>query len=219
MKAQLYLMAAAAIAALVCANNVHADVIDVLVGDKDGFGFSPPCPDTGTCPGLNNPVIDNRDAAEKAATNGAQITDEYSATFPPSFSPPDSTSTADVLFPFTGTLRAATLSFAGGDFQSDVFGPLTANINGVSVPFFFADGRFVTTIHSFTLDAAELAAANATGVVDLHLDRNGSGDFISFDWFELVGTTAVPEPASLIILGGALFGFGLMHRRNLSRQP
>jgi hypothetical protein len=191
----------------------------VLVGDKDGFGFSPACPDTGTCPGLNNPVIDNRDAAEKAATNGAQITDEYSAVFPPGFSPPGSTSTADVLFPFTGTLTSATLSFAAGDFQSDAFGALTANINGVSVPFSFADGRFVTAIHSFTLNAAELAAANLTGEVDLHLDRNGSGDFIAFDWFEVVGTTAaVPEPASLIILGGALVGFGLMRRRKASTE-
>jgi hypothetical protein len=123
------------------------------------------------------------------------------------------------LFPFTGTLTSATLSFAAGDFQSDVFGALTANINGVSVPFSFADGRFVTAIHSFTLSAAELAAANLTGEVDLHLDRNGSGDFIAFDWFEVVGTTAaVPEPASLIILGGALVGFGLMRRRKASTE-
>jgi hypothetical protein len=219
MRVQLGLVTAAALAAFVCASSAHSAPIDVLVGDKDGFGFSPACPDTGTCPGLNNPVIDNRDAAEKAATNGAQITDEYSAVFPPSFSPPGSTSTADVLFPFTGTLTSATLSFAAGDFQSDVFGALTANINGVSVPFSFADGRFVTAIHSFTLSAAELAAANLTGEVDLHLDRNGSGDFIAFDWFEVVGTTAaVPEPASLIILGGALVGFGLMRRRKASTE-
>ena len=96
-----------------------------------------------------------------------------------------------------------------------MFGALAANINGVSVPFSFADGRFVTAIHSFTLSAAELAAANLAGEVDLNLDRNGSGDFIAFDWFELAGTTsaAVPEPTSLIVLGSALIGFGLMRRR------
>ena len=157
--------------------------------------------------------LNNRDAAEIAATNGAQITDVYSSIFPGNG--PNTSTTADVLLPFTGTLTSATLSFAGGDFQSDVFGALAANINGVSVPFSFADGRFVTAIHSFTLNAAELAAANLAGEVDLHLDRNGSGDFIAFDWFELVGTTstAVPEPATLSILGAALAGLGWLRRR------
>jgi len=211
MKVRLCLLSALAV--MVFAGTVRAAAIDVLVGDKDGFGFTPPCPDTGTCTALSNPPIDNRSAAEKAATNGAQITDVYSSIFPGNG--PNTSATADVLLPFTGTLTSATLSFAGGDFQSDVFGALAANINGVSVPFFFADGRFVTAIHSFTLSAAELAAANLAGEVDLHLDRNGSGDFIAFDWFELAGTTsaAVPEPTSLIVLGSALIGFGLMRRR------
>ena len=113
MKAQLCVVAATVLAALVCASSVHATPIDVLVGDKDGFGFMPPCSDTGTCAGLNSPPIDNRDAGEKAATNGAQITDVYSSVFP-GFGPNTST-TADVLLPFTGTLTSGTLSFAGGD--------------------------------------------------------------------------------------------------------
>ena len=218
MKLRLGVMAAVTLAGLLLANDADAAAIDVLVGDKDGFGFMPACPDVGTCPALNTPVIDNRSAAEMAATNGAQITDEYSAVFPPSFSPLGSTSTANVLFPFTGTLVSGTISFPGGDFQSDVFGALTANINGDPVNFFFPDGRFVTAIHSFTLNAAELAAANAAHQIVLHLDRNGSNDFISFDWFELIGTTAVAEPASLIILCGALVGLGWICRRKTPRN-
>jgi hypothetical protein len=196
-------------ATMLSAISTRGAIIDVLVGDKDGFGFATPCPDTGSCPGLSNPSIDNRDAAEIAATNGAQITDVYSAIFPGAG--PNTTTTANVLFPFSGALASATLSFAGGDFQSDVFGALTASINGVSVPFFFADGRFVTAIHSFTLNTAELAAANAAGQVVLHLDRAGSGDFVAFDWFEVTGQT-VPEPSSLLLVSLGVLGIRVVRR-------
>ena len=142
-----------------------------------------------------------------SATNGAQFTDVYSALFPP-YGPNTATS-GDILFAFTGTLTDATISFAAGDFQSDVFGAFTASINGTSTPFSYPDGRFVTAIHSLTLTSAELDAANAAGVVDLHLDRGSSGDFVAFDWFELTGnttSTAVPEPGSMALLGFGLLG-------------
>src|SRR5262245_58853796 len=129
---------AAALCGLLFAGSVYADTVDVLVGDKDGFGFTPACPNTGMCADLDLPIIDNRSAAEAAATNGAQITDSYSALFG-GFSPPGTFLTADVLLPFTGSLISATLSFAAGDFQSDVFGSLTANINGIPVSLSFAD--------------------------------------------------------------------------------
>src|SRR5262245_46159724 len=202
------IVVAAVVGLLVAAGSVYADTVDVLVGDKDGFGFTPACPNTGSCPGLSVPIIDNRSAAEMAATNGAQITDSYSALFG-GFSPPGTSLTADVLLPFTGSLISGTLSFAAGDFQSNDFGALIANINGIPVSFSFPDGRFVTAIHSFTLSAAQLAAANSAGRVILHLERGTSQDFIAFDWFQLNGETSsasVPEPTSLILLSSGLLG-------------
>src|SRR5262249_40621253 len=142
------------------------------------------------------------------------ITDVYSAIFP-GFGP-NTTTTADVLFPFSGALASAMLSFAGGDFQSDVFGALTANINGFGIPFFFADGRLVTAIHSLPLGAAELAAANAAGQVVLHLDRGTSGDFVAFDWFEVTGET-VPEPSSMLLVGLGALGIGVVRRSTRQR--
>lgn len=204
-------LAAAAVFALLCASSARAGSITVLVGDMDGYGFATPCPDVGTCSQLSNPSIDNRTAADMVATNGAQYTDVYSALFPGNG--PNTTSTGDILFPFTGTLLSGTISIAAGDFQSDVFGAFNADVNGVSESFYYADGRFVTAIHTITLSAAELTAANLTGVVDLHLDRNGSGDYVAFDWFELDGvTSAVPEPRYTVLLGAALLVFGLTRR-------
>ena len=203
-------LAATVVIALVIAGNAHAAAIDVLVGDKNGFGLG--CSDTGSCAGLSSPPIDNRTAGEIAAANGAQFTDVYSALCPGCG--PNTVSAGDILLPFSGTLLSGTLSFAAGDFQSDVFGSFSANINGTSVPFSFPDGRFVTAIHSFTLTAGELAAANAAGQVDLHLDRGSSGDWVSFDWFELTGTTtsAVPEPGSISLLGIALGALAFTQR-------
>ncbi|HWY42989.1 MAG TPA: PEP-CTERM sorting domain-containing protein [Candidatus Sulfotelmatobacter sp.] len=198
----------AVLALAVVTTGARADSVDVLVGDKDGFGFSTPCSDSGSCASLGSPIIDNRSAGEMSATDGAQFTDVYSALFPSPFGPNTVTS-GDILFAFTGTLTDATISFAAGDFQSDVFGAFTASINGTSTPFSYPDGRFVTAIHSLTLTPGELAAANSAGVVDLHLDRGSSGDFVAFDWFELTGnttSTAVPEPGSMALLGFGLLG-------------
>jgi hypothetical protein len=197
-----------------------ADSVDILVGDKDGFGFGlGTCPDSGTCASLGSPSIDNRSAAEAAATNGAQFTDVYSALLPGDG--PNTVNSGDIIIPFSGTLTDATLSFAAGDFQSDVFGALSATLNGISTPFSFADGRFVTEIHSITLTAAELAAANSAGFVDLNLDRNGSGDFIAFDYFELTGDTSstspVPEPSTLALFSTGIFGLAAAVRSKLRR--
>jgi hypothetical protein len=207
----------AVLASVLCvaaSSSAFAGSIDVLVGDKNNFGFAD-CTDSGTCPDLINPSIDNRTSAEMAATNGAQYTDVYSALLPSEG--PNTTSVGDIIFNFTGTLTSATLSIAAGDFQSDSFGAFSASINGFAVPFAFDDGRFVTDIHSITLTPAELAAANSAGMVDLNLNRDGSGDFVAFDWFELTGTTGntspVPEPFTLSLFGAGLAGAAAMRRR------
>ena len=200
---------------MLASSAAFAGPVDILIGDKDGFGFATPCADVGTCSDLSSPSIDNRSAGEAAAVNGAQFTDVYSALFPENG--PNSVSTGDVIFAFSGTLTSATLSFAAGDFQSDTFGAFNATVNGISEPFSFADGRDITLIHSIVLSAAELDAANLAGQVDLNLDRNGSGDFVAFDWFEVIGTTSgtgsVPEPITLSLFGAGLAGAAAMRRR------
>jgi hypothetical protein len=198
---------------LLVSSAASATPITVLVGDKDGFGAG--CAVPGSCPSVTtSPVVDNRSAAEAAAVNGAQITDVFSSVFL-GFGP--NPNVANVIFPFVGTLTSAAITFAGADFQSDVFGALGANVNGVATPFFFPDGRFVTALHAIVLSPAMLAAANLLGSVNLNLNRSTSGDFISFDYFELNGdTTTVPEPGTMILLGMGLAGGALRLRRRHS---
>lgn len=194
-----------------------ADALNVMVGDKDGFGFGlATCPSTGTCSQLSSPIIDNRSAAEASATNGAQLTDTYSSV---GYGPINST-TGDVIFNFTGTLTDGTISFGAGDFQSDAFGAFNASINGVSTPFYYPDGRDVDAVHSITLTAGEIAAANLVGYVDLHLDRNASGDYVAFDYFNLTGdttTSATPEPSSLALFSTGILGLAATVRRKFLR--
>ena len=193
--------------------------IDIFVGDNDGYGFgladntaAPNAVWPG--PGGNGTDYDGRSTAEAAATDGTQITDVYSALFP-EFGPNTSNS-ATVILPFAGTLLSGTLQIDMGDFQAPSFGPIAANINGVSLDWSsFNDGFRGTLIRDFVLDGAMITAANAVGQVELNLDRSGSEDFIAFDYFRLSGDTftGVPEPTTLALLGIGLAGIGFARRR------
>ena len=81
--------AVAAVLALSTAELSTASPVDIMIGDDDGFGYGASVVPDGS-PLLDNitpvsPVVDalakadRRSAAEKAASNGAQQTDLYSA--------------------------------------------------------------------------------------------------------------------------------------------
>ncbi|MBM4274148.1 MAG: PEP-CTERM sorting domain-containing protein [Deltaproteobacteria bacterium] len=175
--------------------------LTITVGDNDGYGFG--IPDNGTAP---NPTwgYDGRSTAEAAATNGAQITDVYSAIFPGYG--PNPSQTASVIFPLGGLhLTSATLTVDMGDFEASTYGPISVNFNGVLQGWAFQDGYTYTVVRTFVLGPAEIAAANLAGAFIINLDHTGSMDFIAFDYFELNADVA-PLPGAVLLLGTGLLG-------------
>ncbi len=188
----------------------NAATVIVRVGDNDVYGNG--IPDGNDTRSFVTVNTDNRDAGERAATDGAQFTDNYSALFPGLG--PNATETGSFLFDYgPGILTAAELTIDMADFQSSGFGAFAADINGVALAFSFDDGFMKSAVRSFTLSAAQLSAANSDGFVSFNLDRNGSGDYTAFDYLELVGTTRVPLPATGVVILGAFGSLALARRR------
>lgn len=195
---------------------VVAAPFTLQIGDNDGYGVG--ITDNGNSGGFN--PYDGRSVAEQNDTNGAQFTDVYSA-LTPGFGP-NTTSIGTVTFDLLGTMTSGTLMIDMADFQTD-FGQFSVSLNGVSKPnyFNFNDGYTNTAIHEFVLSASDIANANLDGELTLTMDRNGSNDAVSFDYFRLSGEyapTSVPDNGSTLALFGLTLGGMIVLQRKLSHQ-
>ena len=221
-------LAFAALAFALLATPAHAQY-SLMIGDNDGFGFGLPDNASLPCvlgiptscrwpgPGTSGSLYDGRSAAEAAATNGAEITDVWSALWP-QFGP-NSFTVGHVLFPVSVPITAATLTVDFGDFQAaQAAGALLVDFNGVSQNWAFQDGFLRTQVRTFVLDPAMIASINALGGLQITLDHTTSSDLIAFDYFQLDATTlgvpsSVPEPASVALLASGLALIGVVARR------
>jgi hypothetical protein len=176
----------------------------IMIGDNDGYGNGFGFGFVGDNQSLPRRAIgydddddddyrprDGRTADERAATNGAQQTDFYSALLPASgrSCPIGLPRSFDLVFPVEGQLTEATLEIDAASFEATRCQQIGLSINGVPQPGFlaFSDGKLATRVHRITLTAAQLAAANQARPLKITLSRGNSTDKVAFDYFKLSG--------------------------------
>jgi hypothetical protein len=213
------------------AGTAQATPFSFTIGDADWFGTGLPMPaGPGPWPApiwTTDAAVDRRSAGEASATDGAQLTDLYSAIFfsdwcdpgdqlvgggtNPDCSPNGSEGT--FILPFNGTLQSATITMLLGDFQCSQWFAVSADINGISQPFCFNHGYQMAGIETITLTPEMITAANLAGQIRLHILNSGNSlDYFAFDYVTFAGDIdggrigdPIPEPSTL-----ALFASGLV---------
>ena len=217
--------------------------ISILVGDNDGCGAG--IPDGGDGSVISQfqqgEIFDRREPDEAGSSNGAQLTDLYSFIFPTLSDPlfpfnpalfdrlenegddPRASSSASVVFPFTGTLVSGLLEIDVLDYQVENY--INASINGIRFDFGPPGGFSESSLRSFTLTPEQIAAVNLAQQVMLNLTldvgfgRETGGDMLAFDFFRLDGelaASAVPVPTAVWLFGTALIGLAGFSKRRMT---
>lgn len=123
------------------------------------------------------------------------------------------------LVPAGGSVTGLTLGIAADDFQQTVFGqPFTASVNGVvdtqlsAILNSLNQTGPVTQFFTYGLDPALL---NSSHILNLKIEEGGDGgDGFAVDFLTLGGKPqqAVPEPFSMVALGGLALGIARKRR-------